>query len=80
MRIIEKSRGVFRGTHKGATIEIERVYDHPRHKFYIIVTWEDGTYMYQGYSPEGIETMAQAKKEAIRGACLDEKESSHAQR
>ena len=71
MRIIEKSRGYFRGTHRGATIEIERDHDIPDRKFYIRVTWKDGGMMYDGYSPEGIETMAEAKREAIRGACLD---------
>ncbi|WP_116654858.1 hypothetical protein [Pelagibacterium sediminicola] len=70
MRIIEKSRGYFRGTHKGATIEIERDNDIPDRKFYIRVTHADGGLMYDGYSPEGIETMAQAKVEAVRGACL----------
>lgn len=70
MRIIEKSRGYFRGTHKGGEIEIQRDHDHPDRKFYIIVRWKDGGYLYQGYSPKGIDTMAQAKKEAIRGACL----------
>lgn len=73
MRILETSRGYFRGTHKGATIEIERDHDYPQHKFYIRVRGRDGCYMYDGYSPEGIETMAQAKRDAIRGACLDVK-------
>lgn len=70
MRIIEKKRGYFRGTHKGGEIEITR--DHGMHdrKFYIIVRWKDGGLLYNGFSPVGIETMAQAKKEAIRGACL----------
>ncbi|KFC62766.1 hypothetical protein FF80_03333 [Devosia sp. LC5] len=70
MRIIEKGRGYFRGTHKGATIEIERDHDIPGRKFYIRVAHADGGMMYDGYSPEGIETIAQAKAEAIRGACL----------
>ena len=70
MRILKKERGYFLGTHKGATIEIERDHDHPEHRFYIRVRWKDGCHMYDGYSPEGIETMAQAKGEAIRGACL----------
>lgn len=70
MRIREKSRGYFRGTHKGAEIEIERNHDYPQHKFYIRVRWKDGGHLYDGYSPEGIDTMAQAKREAIRGACL----------
>lgn len=70
MRIIEKRRGYFRGAHKGATIEIERDHDIPDRKFYIRVAHASGSMMYDGYSPEGIETMAQAKAEAIRGACL----------
>lgn len=72
MRIIEKKRGYFRGTHKGATIEIERdpcPGDADR-KFYIRVRWKDGGLLYDGYSPEGVTTMAEAKREAIRGACL----------
>ncbi|RVO41321.1 hypothetical protein CN093_08625 [Sinorhizobium meliloti] len=73
MRILEKGRGYFRGTHKGAEIEIERDHDYEDRKFYIRVRWKDGTYMYDGYSPEGINTMGEAKREAIRGACLDEK-------
>lgn len=73
MRIIEKTRGYFRGTHKGATIEIEREPGASHRKFYIRVTHADGCMMYDGYSPEGIETMAEAKREAIRGACLDKK-------
>ena len=76
MRILEKSRGYFRGTHKGATIEIERDHDYPEHKFYIRVRWKDGGYLYDGYSPEAVVTMAQAKREAIRGACLDERKGA----
>lgn len=73
MRIQEKSRGYFRGTHKGAQIEIERDHDFPDHKFYIRVRDlnGEGSYLYDGYSPEGVNTMAEAKREAIRGACLD---------
>lgn len=78
MRIIEKTRGYFRGTHKGATIEIEREPGVSSRKFNIRVTHADGGMMYDGYSPEGIETMAEAKKEAIRGACLDRKEPADA--
>lgn len=72
MRTVEKSRGYFRGTHKGAEIEIERDRDIPERKFYIRVRHADGGMMYDGYSPEGIETMAQAKAEALRGACLNQ--------
>ncbi|WP_312066057.1 hypothetical protein [Brevundimonas sp.] len=72
MRILEKSRGYFRGTHKGCTIEIERdrTASSFRHKFYITVQGSDGCYRYDGWSPEGVETMAEAKREAIKGACL----------
>lgn len=72
MRILEKSRGYFRGTHKGADIEIERkpCPGAPERKFYIIVRWKDGGHLYNGWSPEGINTMAEAKRDAIRGACL----------
>lgn len=72
MRIIEKTRTSFRGTHKGATIEIERdpMPGNPERKFYIIVRWKDGGYLYQGWSPEGVNTMAEAKRDAIKGACL----------
>lgn len=69
MRILDKRRGYFRGTHKGAEIEIERDPGFDG-KFYIIVTWKDGGYLYDGWAPEGVDTMAQAKKEAIRGATL----------
>ena len=73
MRILEKGRGYFYGTHKGATIEISRDHDFFDRKFYILVTAKDGCRLYDGYSPVGVDTMAQAKREAIRGACLDEK-------
>lgn len=73
MRIIEKSRGYFRGTHKGAEIEIQRDRDIPDRKFYIRVRHADGGMLYDGYSPVGTETMAEAKREARRGACLDRK-------
>lgn len=72
MRVLEKRRGYFRGTHKGGEIEIERdpLPSEPSRKFYIRVTWKNGGMLYNGWSPPGIDTMAQAKREAIRGACL----------
>lgn len=75
MRIIESKRGYFKGTHKGALVEIEADKDLPDHKFYIRVRADngDGGHLYDGYSPVGITTMAEAKREAIRGACLDRK-------
>jgi hypothetical protein len=74
MRIQKQERGYFLGTHKGAQIEIERYRDMPDRKFYIRVRDlnGEGSMIYDGWSPEGIVTMAQAKREAIRGAMLDE--------
>lgn len=72
MRIIKNERGYFRGTHKGAEVEIERDKDFADRKFYIrVIDLEDGCSLYDGYSPEGITTMAEAKREAIRGAGLN---------
>ena len=73
MRVLEKRRGYFRGTHKGGEIEIERdpaPFDEDR-KFYIRVTWKDGGMLYDGWSPAGINSMSEAKREAIRGAHLN---------
>jgi predicted RNase H-like HicB family nuclease len=67
MRIISKSRTHFYGTHKGHTINIEKESDGT---FYIIVKDERGSYAYDGWAPNDVRTMAQAKREAIRGACL----------
>lgn len=72
MRTLEKRRGYFRGTHKGAEIEIRRDRDCAGRSFYIIVTWKDGGHLYNGWAPEAVVTIAQAKREARRGACLDE--------
>ncbi len=69
MRILKQTRREFHGTHKGASIDIDRELDG---RFYIIVTASSGGYLYEGWAPEGITTMAAAKKEAIRGACLNE--------
>ena len=69
MRIIESRRGYFNGTHKGHEIDIER---EPDGRFYIRV-WsiESGMHAYHGWAGEEIRTMPQAKREALRGACLD---------
>lgn len=67
MRIKSKSRDTFWGTHKGADIQIER---EPDGRFYIQVRWKDGGLMYDGWAPEEITTMREAKREALRGACL----------
>jgi hypothetical protein len=60
----------FRGTHKGAEILIERDEVVAGRHFYITVTWKDGGKLYDGYAPENVTTMKEAKLEAIRGACL----------
>ena len=71
MRIIHQDRDSFHGTHKGATITIEPDFDFPHlHRFYIQVRWKDGGLLYDGYSPEHVRTIAEAKREAIRGAML----------
>lgn len=67
MRIIEQNRVWFRGTHKGAEIAIER---EPDHRFYIQVRWKDGGLLYDGWAPDSVTTVAEAKREAIRGAGL----------
>lgn len=73
MRILEQRRGYFRGTHKGCSIEIERDRDVSDRHFYIRVEAADGGYLYDGWSPEGVTTIAQAKREALVGAGLKER-------
>lgn len=75
MRIVSKDRKHFHGTHKGCEIIVER--EKPAGdpdvwggNFYIQVRGKDGCYLYDGYSPAGVNTMAEAKREAVRGACL----------
>lgn len=70
MRIIEKRRGYFHGTHKGASITIERDREAINSKFYIQVRWKGGCFIYDGYAPPEVTTMAEAKREAIKGAGL----------
>jgi hypothetical protein len=68
MRIISKSREHFCGMHKGGHIDIER---EKAGRFYIIVRWSDGGLLYDGWAPDTVRTMAEAKREAIRGAQLN---------
>jgi hypothetical protein len=67
VRIRSKSRHHFLGTHKGAEIAIEREKDG---RFYIQVTHADGCYLYDGWAPESVHTIREAKREALRGAML----------
>lgn len=67
MRVTWKTTKFFCGTHKGSTIEIEH---EANGRFYIRV-FNDRGYSYDGWAPENITTMREAKKEAIRGAMLD---------
>lgn len=69
MRTRSKGRGFFHGTHKGSDIDIQRESDG---RFYIIVTAPDGCHAYEGFAPETVRTIAEAKREARRGACLDQ--------
>ncbi len=73
MRIIESRRGYFRGTHKGCEIEIEADKHFAKSSFYIRVRADKGGggYLYDGYAPEGVTTMPQAKREALYGSCLE---------
>ncbi|MFP5514082.1 MAG: hypothetical protein ACLGJC_13455 [Alphaproteobacteria bacterium] len=68
MRTISKSRDHFHGTHKGATVTIDREADG---RFYIVVTDHGGSSLYDGWAPENVTTMQDAKKEALRGSMLD---------
>lgn len=67
MRIIKQTAREFLGTHKRHDVEIERQSDG---SFYIIVSAPNGCKAYDGYAPRSVVTMAQAKREAIKGAML----------
>lgn len=73
----------FEGEYKGYRIEIELEeierftgYDdaEPEHRFYIRVFNNEISFgtLYDGYAPEEIETMKEAKAEALRGSMLIE--------
>lgn len=66
MRVQFQSSTSFVGTHKGSTIDIERESDG---RFHIRVFNESG-YGYDGWAPDTVTTMQEAKREAIRGAQL----------
>lgn len=66
MRTISESHRHFYGTHKGSTIDIQLDADG---RWYIIVQNENG-YGYDGWAPESVTTLKEAKAEAVRGARL----------
>jgi hypothetical protein len=76
MRIERQTRDFFLGTHKGAEIYIQRERD-PGYEshWYIIVTGKNGGSLYDGWAPKHVVTMAEAKRRAIEGACLDKPKS-----
>lgn len=67
MRIKTETADYFVGSHKGGSIEIDR---EPDGRFFIQVRWKHGGYMYNGWAPDDVTTMADAKREAIKGAGL----------
>jgi predicted aspartyl protease len=76
MRITNKSRKHFRGTHKGAEINIDR---EPDGTFYIqgSVGNGEGGLMCDGWAPDTVRTMREARREAIAGAMLDAPKSAY---
>lgn len=72
MRNISQTQDSFFGTHKGASINIDRDQNHPERAFYIQVRGSDGSYLYDGWAPYEVRTIAAAKREAVSGACLDD--------
>lgn len=82
MRVCEQRRGYFCGTHKGCLITITRDHDIPERHFYITVRDANGGggYLYDGYSPEGVTTIAQAKREALYGSYLKPRPEPQTQR
>lgn len=78
MRITEQTDKRFRGTHKGYAISIDLDEDDVEDeewgfgRFYIRVqSIEGGGHLYDGWAPESVTTIDDAKKEAIRGSGLD---------
>jgi hypothetical protein len=70
MRSIERRKGYFVGMHNRAKVEIERIFSVPGRNFLISVRFENGAKLFEGYSSPGVTTMEDAKREAIREACL----------
>ena len=66
MRKISADR-YFHGTYRGCSVSIERESDG---RIYIIVKGLDGGSMYDGWAPDNVNTIDDAKREAIRGSCL----------
>lgn len=75
MRTVSKGRNFFLGTHKRHDISIER---EKNGRFYIIVTAPCGMHAYEGWAPDDVTTMAQAKQRARIGAGLDRRKGGDA--
>ncbi|CAM5762034.1 hypothetical protein [Bosea minatitlanensis] len=76
MRIISQTSKRFHGTHKGYEISIwldeDDLEEDEVPRFYIQVwSLKTGGHNYDGWAPESVTTIAEAKKEAIRGSCID---------
>lgn len=67
MRVQHQSTKSFLGTHKGSTIEID---SEPDGRFYIRV-YSSAGHGYDGWAPDHVTNMKQAKVEALRGACIE---------
>jgi len=70
MDVLKSTRHSFWGRRPDADIEIDRDRSLPGRTFYIRVTHVSGGMLYDGWAPEDVTTMAQAKAEALRGAGL----------
>jgi hypothetical protein len=69
--IYHKVPSSFHGSYRGSTIEIKsNLHSDDAGLFYITVTAPDGTYSYDGWSPEEVRTINQAVLEALKGAEL----------
>ncbi len=74
MRIIKQTRDCFEGTHKGCLVVIERETGPGLwSEWYITVRTEGGCggALYDGWAPERVRTLAEAKREALVGSRLD---------
>lgn len=79
MRNIRRTEDEFYATHKGCEIRINREEDWDGQgsgAFYIQVQVLGCGHLYDGWSPEGVETMDAAVAEALRGSLLDQRKQT----